>query len=87
MFLLFESTESIAICTFTMDIITSTFILLAVVCLLFYILQSNNEKNSSIPYAKYQSYPVVGHLFSILRNRTKFLMECQQRYGQNSVLY
>jgi hypothetical protein len=65
-----------------MDIITSTFILLAVVCLLFYIFQSNDDKNSSIPYATYGSYPIVGHLFSFLRDRTKLLMACQQRYGK-----
>ena len=64
-----------------MDIIISTCILLVIVCLLFYVIRSNNEEDSSIPYAIYQSYPIVGHLFSFLRDRTKLLMECQQRYG------
>lgn len=66
-----------------MDIISSTLVLLAIACLLFYIFRSNDETNPSIPYATYQSYPIVGHLFAFLRNRTKFLMECQQRYGHS----
>jgi hypothetical protein len=65
-----------------MDVIISIFISLAIICLLFYILKSNDDKNSSIPYVTYQCYPIVGHLFSFLRDRTKFLMSCQERYGK-----
>ena len=38
-------------------------------------------EDPSIPYAKYGSYPIVGHLFAFMRDRKKLLMECSQRYG------
>lgn len=63
-------------------IIISTIILVVIVCLLFYFLQYNHEKNSSIPYVTYGSYPIIGHLFPFIRDRTKFLIECHQQYGQ-----
>jgi hypothetical protein len=66
-----------------MDILVSPFIILiAVICLLIYFLRSNDSENSSIPYVKHESYIVVGHLFSFLHDRTKFLIECHQKYGQ-----
>jgi hypothetical protein len=65
-----------------MVIIIGTFLLIVVLSLLFYFSRFNDEKNSPIPYVTYENYPIVGHLFSFLRDRTKFLIECQQRYGQ-----
>jgi hypothetical protein len=65
-----------------MEIFFATFILAVIVFILFYFLRSNNIDVSSIPYAKYGSYPIVGHLFSFLHDRTKLLMECYERYGQ-----
>jgi hypothetical protein len=65
-----------------MVIIIGTFLLIVVLSLLFYFSRFNDNKNSPIPYVTYENYPIVGHLFSFLRDRTKFLIECQQRYGQ-----
>jgi hypothetical protein len=65
-----------------MDIIVGTFILVAIACLLIYLLQSHDDEKTSIPHVTYGSYPIVGHLFSFLRDRTKFLINCKQRYGQ-----
>ncbi|UJR19250.1 hypothetical protein I4U23_022378 [Adineta vaga] len=65
-----------------MDILVGTFILGVIACPLIYFLRSNHGDKSSIPYVTHENYPVVGHLFSFLRNRTKFLMDCKQRYGQ-----
>jgi len=65
-----------------MGILMGTFILAAIASLLIYFLHSNDGENSSIPYVTYKSYPIVGHLFPFLRDRTNFLMDCQQRYGQ-----
>ena len=65
-----------------MEIFLVTFILIATAFFLFYYLFFNTDQSSSsIPYAKYGHYPIVGHLFSFLRDRTKFLIECYQRYG------
>ena len=64
-----------------MEIFLATFLLIAVVLGLVYFLQSTDNDTSSIPYAKHGNYPIVGHLFSFLRDRTKFLMECYERYG------
>lgn len=64
-----------------MDMITGSLILLSIVCCLYYLVHFNERNDSSIPYATYRSYPIVGHLFSFLRGRTKLLLECQQRYG------
>lgn len=50
--------------------------------LLVYFCHSNAGEDSSIPYASYGSYPIVGHLFHFLHDRTKFLMNCKQRYGR-----
>jgi hypothetical protein len=65
-----------------MDILVITLILVVIAFLLFYFLHSTDDENSSIPYVKHQSYPIVGHLFAFIRDRTKFLMECQQLYGK-----
>ena len=65
-----------------MDILVGIFLLAAIACLLIYLLHSNHGENSSIPYVKYKNHPIVGHLFPFLRDRTKFLMDCQERYGQ-----
>jgi hypothetical protein len=65
-----------------MEIVLATFTLVIIVFILFYFLRSNNSDGSSIPYAKHGYYPIVGHLFSFLGDRTKFLMECYERYGQ-----
>ncbi len=65
-----------------MDIVISTFMFVAIVCLLIYLLQSNPDEKSSIPYAIHESYPLFGHVFSFIRDRKIFLMHCQQRYGQ-----
>lgn len=65
-----------------MAIVVGCLILTLVIVLLTYFLRSNNYKNSNIPYATYGSYPIVGHLFSCLRDRKKLLLECRQRYGE-----
>ncbi len=65
-----------------MHILVVEFILIVIGYLLIHLFQSNDSGNSSIPYAKHESYPIVGHLFSFLRDRKKFLMECRQQYGQ-----
>jgi hypothetical protein len=65
-----------------MEILVGTFILAAIVFLLIYFLHSNDAELSSIPYVTYKSYPIVGHLLSFRRDQTKFLMDCQLRYGQ-----
>jgi hypothetical protein len=65
-----------------MAILVGGLILTAIVLFLAYFLHSNNDGDSSIPYATYGSYPIVGHLFSFIRDRTKFLLECGQRHGQ-----
>lgn len=59
-----------------------TLILIIVVFILFYFLHSNNIEDSSIPYAKYKSYPIVGHLFAFVHDRGELLMKCRQLYGQ-----
>ena len=64
-----------------MEIFLATSILIIIVGLLFYYLMVHSEDSSSIPYAKHGHYPIVGHLFVFLRDRTKFLMECYERYG------
>lgn len=65
-----------------MDFVISTIILAIIVCLLIYFLQKTDDKNSSIPYATYGSYPIIGHLFPFIYNRKKLMIDCQQRYGQ-----
>ncbi len=65
-----------------MEILVGTLILVVIAFVLLYFLHFNDGEVSSIPYAKHESYPIVGHLFSFLRDRTKFLMECYERYGQ-----
>jgi hypothetical protein len=65
-----------------MAILVGGLILAAIVLLLSYFLYSNNGGDPTIPYATYGSYPIVGHLFSFINDRTKFLLECGQRYGQ-----
>jgi hypothetical protein len=65
-----------------MDILFSLFILAVITFVFIYFLRSNDDENSSIPYVTHGSYPIVGHLFSFIGDRTKFLRECQQRYGQ-----
>ncbi len=57
-------------------------ILAALTLLLRYFLHSNNDEDLSIPYATYGSYPIVGHLFSFVRDRKKLVIECRQRYGE-----
>jgi hypothetical protein len=64
-----------------MDILTITFMLTVISCLFIYFLSFNNNENSSIAYATYGNYPIIGHAFSFARDRTKFLMNCRQRYG------
>ncbi len=65
-----------------MDILLITLIVIIITFLAIYFRHSNNDKVSSIPYATYGNYPIVGHMFYFIRNRTKFLLDCQQRYGQ-----
>jgi hypothetical protein len=65
-----------------MDILIGGLILAVIVLFLTYFLHSNKDRDPSIPYAKYGSYPIIGHLFSFMNNRTKLLLECTQRYGQ-----
>ena len=65
-----------------MAILIVSLILAAIILILVYFLRFNEGDDSSIPYAKYGSYPIVGHLFSFLRDRTQLLIECGQRYGQ-----
>ena len=65
-----------------MDILLISLIVIIITFLVIYLRHSNDDKASSIPYATYRSYPIVGHLFSFIRDRTKFLLDCQQRYGQ-----
>jgi hypothetical protein len=65
-----------------MDLLIGSLILTAIALMLTYFLYSNNDGDSSIPYAKYGSYPIIGHFFFFMRDRTKLLIECGQRYGQ-----
>jgi len=64
-----------------MDILITTLVLAAIVCLFIYFSKSKDDKNSSIPYVTHGSYPIIGHLFPFLRDRTNFLIDCKQRYG------
>ena len=63
-----------------MDYFTGVLLLTVVVGLFIYFTQSKDDRNSSIPYVTHGSYPIVGHIFFIF-DRRKFLMECQQQYG------
>lgn len=65
-----------------MDILVGTLIVAAIAYLLMYFLRFNQEEKSSIPYVTYKSYPIIGHLLPFLRDRTTFLIDCHQRYGQ-----
>ena len=65
-----------------MAILVGSLVVAAIILVLAYFLRSNDGEDSSIPYATYGSYPVIGHLLSFLRGRTKLLLECSQRYGQ-----
>ena len=65
-----------------MDIIVGTLVFIIIACLWIYFFRLNSDENSSIPYVKHESYPLVGHLFSLVRDRKAFLLRCQQRYGQ-----
>ena len=64
-----------------MDLLLGGLILTVILVLLTYVLYSNADGDSSIPYARYESYPIVGHLFAFTRNRTKLLLECAEKYG------
>lgn len=64
-----------------MDIIVGTLIFITIICLWIYFFRSDSNENSSIPYVKHERYPIIGHLFSLVRDRKKFLLRCQQRYG------
>ena len=64
-----------------MEVFLVTFMLIVTAFLLFYYLFFNTDQSASIPYAKHGHYPIVGHLFAFLHDRTKFLIECYQRYG------
>jgi hypothetical protein len=65
-----------------MAILVGSLVVAAIILLLAYFLRSKDGEDSTIPYATYGSYPIIGHLFSFLRGRTKLLLECSQRYGQ-----
>ena len=65
-----------------MDIIASTLIFVLITCLCIYLFRSNSDENSSIPYAAHESYPLIGHVISSIRDRKAFLTRCRQRYGQ-----
>ncbi|CAF1349986.1 unnamed protein product [Didymodactylos carnosus] len=65
-----------------MAILVGSLVMAAIILVLAYFLRSNDGEDSSIPYATYGSYPVIGHLLSFLRCRTKLLLECGQQYGQ-----
>ncbi|CAF1185600.1 unnamed protein product [Adineta steineri] len=56
-------------------------ILAGIIFLLIHFLRSDDTGDSSIPYAKCASYPIVGHLFSFLRDRRKLFLECSKQYG------
>ena len=64
-----------------MAIFVGSLVVAAIIFLLAYFLHYKENEDSSIPYAAYGSYPIVGHLFAFLNDRTKLLMECRQRYG------
>ncbi|UJR16912.1 hypothetical protein I4U23_003810 [Adineta vaga] len=64
-----------------MIILIESVILLSIVLLLIYYFYWKTNEDLSIPYATYGSYPIVGHLFGFIRDRTKLLIECRQRYG------
>lgn len=64
-----------------MDVFIVSSILTGIVLVLAYFLFSNNDGDSSIPYAKYGSYPIVGHLFAFMDDRVKLMLECARRYG------
>jgi hypothetical protein len=65
-----------------MAILVESLILAVITLLLTYFLRSKNSGDLSIPYATYGTYPLVGHLFAFLRDRTKLLLECRQRYDE-----
>lgn len=64
-----------------MEVLLTTFVLIIIGFVLLYFLMVNREDTSSVPYAKHGNYPIVGHLFTFLHDRTKFLIECYQQYG------
>jgi cytochrome P450 len=64
-----------------MIILVATFILVVIGYLLICLFRSNDSENSSIPYAKHRSYPIVGHVFAFIRDRKQLLMDCHQQYG------
>ncbi|CAF1142785.1 unnamed protein product, partial [Adineta ricciae] len=56
-------------------------LLIFVILFVIYFIRSKPDEDPSIPYAKYASYPIIGHLIAFTRNRTKLLLECHRRYG------
>lgn len=38
--------------------------------------------NDSIPYVKEGYYPLIGNLFSLINNRTNYLIKCREKYGE-----
>jgi hypothetical protein len=65
-----------------MSVLVVGLVLIGIISFLLYYLQSNDVGDSTIPYAKYQSYPIIGHLIPFLGCRAKLLTECRQRYGE-----
>jgi hypothetical protein len=66
-----------------MSVLVVGLIVTAIILLLTYFLRSSdNGGDPSIPYATYGSYPIIGHLIPFIRDRSKLLMECRQRYGE-----
>lgn len=65
-----------------MDLLIGSLLLTAFILLLTYFLSSNKDNGDpSIPFAKHRSYPIIGHLFAFMNDRTNLLLECGQRYG------
>jgi hypothetical protein len=57
-------------------------ILIVLSLILIFYLKSNKNLNKTIPYVKDGYYPFIGNLFSLINNRTKYLMKCRQKYGE-----
>ena len=61
-----------------MDLLLGGLILAGIIVLILY---SNDDSDPSIPYARYGSYPIIGHLLAFTRDRKTLFFECSQRYG------
>lgn len=59
-----------------------SYLLCGVTVLLFIYVLRCISKKPSIPFVRNNWYPVVGHLFAFIADRTNFVIDCRQRYGQ-----